>query len=224
MQELVNKLEHSVGQEMYNLATELFPICRSLTGAGVRQTLAVIKKHVSLEIHSISSGTKVLDWTVPKEWNIRDAYVLDEDGNKIIDFKENNLHVVGYSIPVNKVITLSELQEHLYSLPDQPEAIPLVTSYYKERWGFCLSQTQRSKLKEGMYKVFIDSELKEGYLNYGELIIKGKTDEEIFISTYFCHPSTANDNISGVVLAAFIAKWILSQPMMLRFLLLWWNR
>jgi aminopeptidase-like protein len=200
-----------MGKEMYDLIKVLFPICRSITGNGVRETLKIIQKHIPIKIHEVPTGTNVFDWTVPKEWNIKDAYVLYEDGNKIIDFRKNNLHVVGYSIPVSKSVTLSELQEHLYSLPDQPEVIPYVTAYYKERWGFCISHKHREQLKEGEYKVFIDSELKDGSLTYGELIIPGESEKEVFLSTYVCHPSMANNELSGPAVTTFLTKWILSK-------------
>ncbi|HJO02296.1 MAG TPA: DUF4910 domain-containing protein, partial [Candidatus Woesearchaeota archaeon] len=184
-----------VGTEMYNLLKRLFPICRSITGNGVRETLRLIKDHIPIKIREVPSGTKVFDWTVPKEWNIRDAYVLDPEGNKVIDFKKNNLHVLSYSIPIKKTIPLSELEKHLYSLEDQPDAIPYMTSYYEERWGFCMKHGERNKLKDGMYKVFIDSELKKGSLTYGELIIPGQSKKEVFLSTYVCHPSMANNEL-----------------------------
>ena len=205
-------MEISVGKEMYKLAGRLFPICRSITGNGVRETLGIIKESIPLKIHEVSSGTKVFDWTVPKEWNIKDAYVADEKGHKLINFKKNNLHVVGYSVPVNKTMALSELQEHLYSLPKQPEAIPHVTSYYKERWGFCIAHKDRKKLKNGKYKVSINSELKSGSLTYGELIIRGKSAKEVFLSTDVCHPSMANNELSGPAVTTFLAKWILEKP------------
>jgi aminopeptidase-like protein len=205
-------MKNDIGKEMYRLIEHLFPICRSISGNGVRETLQIIQNHIPITIHEISTGTKVFDWVVPKEWNVVDAYIMDETGNKIIDFKENNLHLVGYSTPINQTLTLSQLQEHLYSLPEQPEAIPYVTSYYKERWGFCISQKQRDNLKEGNYKVFIDSELKDGSLTYGELIIPGRSKKEVFISTYVCHPSMANNELSGPVLSTFLAKWIMSKP------------
>ena len=201
-----------VGEYMYQLLKELFPICRSITGEGVRETLRIIQKHIPIKIHGIPSGTKVFDWEVPKEWNIKDAYIMDEEGNKIVDFKKNNLHVVGYSIPVDKTVNLEELESHLYSIEDQPEAIPYITSYYKERWGFCISHNQRKKLKDGNYRVYIDSSLKDGYLNYAELIIPGRTSKEIFLSTYICHPSMANNELSGPVLLTYLAKWIMSEP------------
>ncbi len=197
---------------MHNLAQRLFPICRSITGNGVRQTLKILREYIPLTIHEVPSGTPVFDWTIPKEWNIKDAYVSDERGNKIIDFKKNNLHVVGYSIAVDKTVALSELQEHVYSEESLPEAIPYVTSYYSKRWGFCISHKERQKLKNGKYKVFIDSELKDGSLTYGELIIPGKSKKEIFLSTYICHPSMANNELSGPAVTTFLSKWILSEP------------
>ena len=201
------------GQVLHDFARELFPICRSITGDGVRETLQIIAGQVpGLEVHEVPSGTQVFDWTVPREWNIRDAYVLDPRGNKIIDFGASNLHVVGYSVPVNRKVSLGELQDHLYSLPEQPQAIPYITSYYKERWGFCVSHEQREQItQEGEYTVVIDSELKEGHLTYGELLIPGDHEEEIFLSTCVCHPSMANNEVSGPTVTTFLAKWLLSQ-------------
>ena len=200
----------NLGQQMLGFAKMLFPICRSITGDGVRETLKIISDIIPLTIHEVPTGTKAFDWSVPKEWNIRDAFIADENGNKIVDFKINNLHVVGYSVPVDKWITLSELQEHLHSLPKQPNAIPYITSYCKERWGFCISHNQRSKLKDGKYHVFIDSTLEDGSLTYGEYIIKGESKQEVFLSTYICHPSMANNELSGPVVASFIGKWLTS--------------
>ncbi|MBK8963051.1 MAG: DUF4910 domain-containing protein [Candidatus Competibacter sp.] len=200
------------GQFMHGLMAKLFPICRSITGDGVRETLKIIQDYIPLKTIEVPSGTKVFDWTVPLEWNIRDAYILNEEGEKIIDFKKNNLHVVGYSAPVNKIIFLEELQEYLYSLADQPEAIPYITSYYKNCWGFCLTHTQKAQLKTGRYHVVIDSDLKQGSLSYGELILPGSSNQEIFLSTYICHPSMANNELSGPVVTLMLAKWLLSQP------------
>jgi aminopeptidase-like protein len=202
-----------LGQSMYDLAVELFPLNRSLTGEGVRQTLARLQKRLpQLAIHEVPSGTPAFDWQVPREWVIQDAYLIGPDGDKIVDFKDNNLHVVGYSTPVDATLSLEELQDHLYSLPDQPEAIPYITSYYKERWGFCLSHEQRQSLKPGHYQAVIDSQLKDGSLTYGEWIYPGETQQEIFISTYVCHPSMANNELSGPVVATHLAQWIQSAP------------
>ncbi len=201
-----------LGQQMWSLVERLFPINRSITGNGVRETLRILSEQIPLKIHEVPTGTKVFDWTIPREWSIRDAYIVDPNGEKIVDFKKCNLHVVGYSIPVDSTLTLDELQEHLHSLPDQPDAIPYITSYYKERWGFCLAHKERLKLREGNYQVLIDSELKDGNLTYGEYILPGESNEEVFLSTYVCHPSMANNELSGPVVAAFIGKWLASQP------------
>ncbi|KYH34814.1 hypothetical protein CLTEP_12790 [Clostridium tepidiprofundi DSM 19306] len=196
------------GSKMYDLMKELYPICRSITGDGVRQTLKIISKHIQLSIHEVPTGTKVFDWTVPKEWNIRDAYVKNSKGDKVIDFKKSNLHVLNYSIPVNKKLTLEELREHLYTLPEYPDWIPYLTSYYNENWGFCLSQKDYDKLKDDMYEVVIDSSLEEGSLTYGEYYIKGETEEEVLFTCYVCHPSMCNDNLSGIVVLTYIAQII----------------
>ncbi len=202
-----------LGHEIHRLCQDLFPICRSITGDGVRETLAILKENYlpDLEILEVNSGEVYFDWMVPKEWNIRDAYVIDPDGIKIIDFKDSNLHVLGYSTPVDSEIPLEELQHHLYSMPEQPDAIPYVTSYYQERWGFCLKDSQRKSLRPGNYRVFIDSQLAEGSLTYGELIIPGESAQEIFISTYVCHPSMVNDNLSGPAVTTFLARWLYSR-------------
>ena len=210
--EAVNiEFEHC-GPFMHQLMACLFPICRSITGDGVRETLRILQGLIPLKVFEVPSGTKVFDWTVPKEWNIRDAYVLDPKGRKIIDFKKNNLHVLGYAVPVDRSLPLSELQEHLHSLEHQPDAVPWVTSVYEERWGFCLAHRERTRLEEGTYRVCIDSELKQGSLTYGELIIPGSSAKEIFISTYICHPSMANNELSGPVVATMLAKWIAREP------------
>ena len=202
---------YKFGPDMIRLLKQLWPINRSITGNGVRETLSILKEYMpNLQQYEIPTGTQVFDWKVPKEWNIKNAYILDPNGNKIIDFKENNLHVVGYSTPINTTLSLQELTPHLYTLPEQPTAIPYITSYYKERWGFCMSHNQFKTLKDGNYTVCIDSDLSDGHLTYGELIIPGKSKEEIFLSTYICHPSMANNELSGPVVTTYLSKWISS--------------
>jgi aminopeptidase-like protein len=204
---------HDIKEDIYRLCEVLWPITRSITGNGVRETLSIIQQEISnLTIHEVPTGTQCFDWKIPKEWNIKDAYIIDPDGKKIIDFQDSNLHVVSYSTPINQTVPLAELQEHLYSLPEQPNAIPYVTSYYEERWGFCLTENQRKTLKEGNYQVCINSELSDGSLTYGELIIHGKSEKEVFLSTYVCHPSMANNELSGPAVTTYLAKWIKSQP------------
>ena len=201
----------NIGNQMYELIKELFPINRSLSGEGVRETLRILKReNPELNIHSIKSDTQVFDWTVPKEWNCKEAYIVTPDGKKICDYNDNNLYLVQYSVPFEGEVELDELQKHLYSLPKLPNAIPYVTSYYKERWGFCISENERKKLKPGKYKVVIKSELKSGVLNYADIIIPGKSDKEIMFSTYICHPSMANNELSGPALATFLAKYVKS--------------
>ena len=198
--------EKRIGWQIYDLMAELFPICRSITGEGFRQTMEILKRHIPLETHEVPSGTKVFDWTVPKEWNIKDAYVKNSRGEKIIDFQKSNLHIVSYSIPVNIVVSLDDLKKHLFTIPDHPDWIPYRTSYYKEDWGFCLSHRQYLALEKGDYEVVIDSTLEDGSLTYGEVYLKGEKEEEILISAHACHPSLANDNLSGVSLATMLAK------------------
>jgi aminopeptidase-like protein len=200
---------------MHALLSRLYPICRSLTGEGVRRTLSILREYLpGLEIREASSGTSCLDWTVPREWNIRDAWVEDETGKKWVDFRQCNLHAVGYSAPVDAWLTPEELDACLYSLPEQPRAIPYVTSYYAPRWGFCVPHELREKMKKhpGRFHAVIDSELKQGSLTYGELALPGETDREVLLSTYICHPSMANDNLSGPVTMAFLARWLSERP------------
>lgn len=204
------------GTWMHELATELFPIPRSITGEGVRQTLRILKRELpALELRSVPSGTKCFDWTVPPEWTIRDAYIVDPNGLQFANFKDHNLHVVGYSEPVNLRLSLEQLEPHLHSLPEQPDAIPYVTSYYERNWGFCLRDTERQALQDGEYHVVIDSELNDqGQLDYAELIIPATIDtsSEVLLSTYVCHPSMANNELSGPVVVTALCKWLSQLP------------
>lgn len=198
-----------IGNEIHQFAKKLWPINRSITGEGVRQTLQSIKNHIpNLEVKSITSGSSVFDWTIPKEWIVNEAYIVTPNGEKICDFSENNLHLLGYSIPFDGKVNFEELKQHLYTLPDQPNAIPYITSYYKDRWGFCLTHEQFENLEDGFYDVHIDSKLFDGVLNYGELLIKGKNEKEVFLSTYICHPSMANNELSGPTVVTYLAKWL----------------
>ncbi|HMI68047.1 MAG TPA: DUF4910 domain-containing protein [Cyclobacteriaceae bacterium] len=201
-----SKAVASTGGQMHQLITELYPICRSITGEGVGQTLNIIKRDIPLTIHKIPTNTKVFDWEVPKEWNIKDAYIMNSRGEKVVDFAKSNLHVLNYSIPVDRSVTLRVLKEHLYTLPDHPDWIPYRTTYYEEDWGFCMAHNEFQKLTDDVYDVFIDSSLKDGYLTYGEYFIPGERPDEVLISTHICHPSLCNDNLSGISVAAFLAK------------------
>ena len=202
---IYNSTDSSYRKEIIStLKKKLFPICRSITGSGVRKSLNILKEISDFRIIEIPSGTKCFDWEVPDEWNISDGFIEDSHGNKIIDFKKNNLHVVNYSIPVNETLSFSELKNHLYTLPNIPNAIPYRTSYYKRDWGFCLEQTKFEKMNDtNQYHVVIDSLLSKGSMTLGECLIKGKSENEFIFSTYCCHPSMANDNLSGMIL------WIL---------------
>ncbi|MFT3984460.1 MAG: DUF4910 domain-containing protein [Lachnospiraceae bacterium] len=201
------------GRGMFALAEELFPVCRSITGDGVRETFRILKKYCAdIRLTEVPSGTQAFDWTVPQEWNITEAYLEDENGNRILDFQENNLHAVGYSVPVDTVLSLEELTPHLYTLKEQPQVIPYVTSYYERRWGFCMTQKQKEELKPGDYHAVIRSAFTDGSLTYGEILIPGRTEQEIFLSTYICHPSMANNECSGPALMMYLANYIKSIP------------
>ena len=204
------KIENSngIGKEIYELIQELFPICRSITGDGVRQTLKIIQKHIPLKIYEVPTGTKVFDWEVPKEWNILDAYIKNSKGEKIVDFKKSNLHVLNYSIPIHKKISLTELKEHIFTLPEHPDWIPYRTSYYEENWGFCITHNQFQNLRDEQYEVCIESSLIQGSLTYGEIFLEGKIKDEVLLSCYVCHPSMCNDNLSGVSLLTYLAREI----------------
>jgi aminopeptidase-like protein len=194
------------GEWIFDLMTVLYPICRSITGTGVRRTLEIIGTHIPLAVHEVPSGTQVFDWTVPKEWNIRDAFIRKQGGPRLVDFQQSNLHVLNYSVPIHQTMGLEELRRHLFTLPDHPDWVPYKTSYYKEAWGFCLSHNQLMGFEEGDYEVLIDSTLQDGSLTYGECFLQGATDEEILISVHTCHPSLANDNLSGVCTAVCMAR------------------
>jgi aminopeptidase-like protein len=196
----------ALGEELHRFAAELYPICRSITGDGIRQTLKAIQEHIPLQIFEVPTGTTVFDWTVPKEWNIRDAYIKDSSGRRVVDFRESNLHVLNYSVPIRTTMSLSDIRAHLFTIPTHPDWIPYRTSYYKEDWGFCLSHNQLVAMTEGDYEVCIDSTLAEGNLTYGEYFLPGRATDEILISCHACHPSLANDNLSGLTVATALAK------------------
>ena len=210
--DLKTKLNYDMtGRAMHDLVTRLYPICRSITGNGVRETLRIIGQQIPLRMREVPTGAKVLDWEVPKEWNIREAWIRDSGGRMVVDFAAHNLHVLNCSVPVKARMSLEELRPHLHSLPNQPELIPYRTSYYNETWGFCLTHRKLISLAEGEYEVFIDSSLTHGSLSYGECFLQGDTDEEFLITAHICHPSLANDNLSAVVTATFLARY-LSEP------------
>jgi len=199
----------AIGREAYETIRKLYPISRSITGEGVRTTLRTVQQHIPLEIVEVPSGTKVFDWTVPPEWNIKDAYIKNRQGDRILDFRECNLHVVGYSVPIHAKLTLSELKPHLFTIPERPDWIPFRTSFYHKNWGFCLSHKQFSELMEEEYEILIDSTLTEsGTLTYGECYLPGKTKDEVLVSTHVCHPSLCNDNLSGISVATLLARTV----------------
>lgn len=194
------------GQKMMDLIGRLFPICRSITGNGVRKTLDILSEYIPIDRYEIPTGTQVFDWEVPKEWNIREAWIKNSAGEKIIDFADSSLNILNYSVPVHKTLSLSELKEHLYTIPSQPDLTPYRTSYYQENWGFCMPFSQVNDLPEDEYEVYIDSTLEKGYMSFGEFFIPGETLDEVLISTHICHPSLANDNLSGIAVATLLAR------------------
>ena len=205
-------MQRSAGDEAYALVEEMYPICRSITGDGVRATLAILAELVPLVVHEVPSGTPVLDWTVPDEWNIRDAYVADASGRRVVDFRQSSLHVVNYSVPVSTRMSLEELRPHLHSLPDRPDLVPYRTTYYDRHWGFCLSHHQLTAMEPGDYDVVIDASLEPGSLTYGELVVPGQTENEILVSTHVCHPSLCDDNLSGIAISALLAQRLAAGP------------
>ena len=201
-----------LGKEMHNFIVELYPICRSITGGGVRETLRAIRKRIPLEMYEVPSGTKVFDWTVPLEWNVSDAYIMNREGKRVVDFKTHNLHLMNYSSPVRKKMPLADLRSHLFTLPDHPEWIPYRTSYYKENWGFCLRHTDLGQLSDDEYEVVIDSSLQAGSLTYGEAYLPGETSDEVLVSCHICHPAMCNDNLSGITVAVKLAEAMATRP------------
>jgi aminopeptidase-like protein len=197
-----------IGQELHTFASAVYPICRSITGDGIRRTLEMVRTRIPLQTVEVPTGTQAFDWTIPKEWNIRDAYIKGPDGERVVDFHESNLHIVNYSVPVHATMPLSELKPHLFTLPEHPDWIPYRTSYYQESWGFCLSHNQLLALEDGDYEVCIDSTLEGGYLTYGECYLGGRSADEVLISCHACHPSLANDNLSGLAVATFLAQML----------------
>lgn len=198
------------GDELHAFISDLYPLCRSITGEGTMETLQKIRQQIPISIMKVPSGTKVFDWEVPKEWNIKAAYIKDPNGQKIVDFADSNLHVVNYSVPIHEQVTLKELKKHLHTIPEHPDWIPYRTSYYKEDWGFCMRHSQYQELKEGLYEVYIESTLSPGHLVYGELVIGGSTTDEVLISTHICHPSLCNDNLSGIAVVTYLAHFLLA--------------
>jgi len=207
----MSQADHDVGKRIYDLIVQLFPLCRSITGSGVRRSLEILGREIPLNVRDVPSGTPVLDWTVPDEWDIRDAYIRASDGTKIVDFRDSNLHVVSYSRPVCASMGLADLKRHLHTLPDRPDLVPYRTSYYADNWGFCLSHQAMLGLKEDMYEVRVDSTIGPGSLTYGECRVPGELDDEVLVSCHICHPSLANDNLSGIALAVFLARRLLQQ-------------
>lgn len=201
----------TVGAAIHHRMTDLFPICRSITGDGLRETLRLVGRDVPLQMTEIPTGTPVLDWTVPREWNIRAAWIDGPNGRRVIDFADSNLHVLNYSVPVDAVVSLEELREHVFTHPDDPDLVPYRTSYYVERWGFCMSQRQLAALDPGNYHVVVDSTLEPGAVTYGETVVAGRSDDEVLLTTYACHPSLANDNLSGIAVLAELARALAAQ-------------
>lgn len=211
----------TVGRELHDLIARLYPICRSISGDGVRQSFELLRPFVDLEVTEVATGTAVFDWTVPREWNIREAWIADSSGRRVVDFADCNLHVLGYSTPVRTRMSLDELREHVFTHETEPDWIPFRTSYYSERWAFCLSKNQLDALEPGEYEVCIDSSLEDGAITYAEAVLPGETDEEVLVSTYSCHPSLANDNVSGIALLALLGRQLKGASHRYTYRLLW---
>jgi aminopeptidase-like protein len=207
----------TAGEELYELVAELYPICRSITGDGVRRTLEIVGREIDLEVHEVPSGTQVFDWTVPREWNVRDAWVADDSGRRVIDFQASNLHLMSYSVAVRARMPLAELKRRLYTLPEYPDWVPYRTSFYAEGWGFCASQRLVDGLPDGEYEVCVDATLADGHLTYGEHLVQGQTDEEVLVSCHICHPSLANDNCSGIAVASRLARLLAERRLRYRY-------
>ncbi len=210
--ELKSVSPEGAGAEMMRLIAELYPICRSITGNGIRSTLSKIHDVIPISITEVPTGTRVFDWTVPKEWNIRSAYLDGPDGGRVVDFQNHSLHVLNYSLPVDSHVSREELDSHLFSVPDQPDLIPYRTSYYRDNWGFCLPHRRRQALGNGTYHAVIDSDLSDGALTLGEVLIPGRLKEEVLVWSHICHPSIANDNLSGLAVTAWWAKHLAESP------------
>lgn len=202
-----------IGQQLHRFAADLFPYCRSITGEGIRRTLALIGNRIPLQTVDVPTGTQVFDWTVPKEWNIQDAFIRRPGGERVVDFQKCNLHVLNYSTPLHATMSLSELKPHMFTLPGRPDWTPYRTSYYREDWGFCLPHNQMLTLEDGDYEVCIDSTLRDGCLTYGECYVPGSSTDEVLISCHACHPSLANDNLSGLAVATFLAQCLLGRKL-----------
>jgi aminopeptidase-like protein len=209
------------GGAAYALVERLYPFCRSITGNGVRRSLRLLRETIPLALREVVSHTQAFDWTVPDEWNIRDAYIMNETGERLVDFRKSNLHVLNYSTPINRMMSLAELRPHLFTIPEAPDWIPYRTSYYQKNWGFCLTQRQLDKFEEGEYHVYIDSTLHPGHLTYGEFRIQGETDDEVLISCHSCHPSLCNDNLSGMAVAARLAALLYGLSLRYSYRFLW---
>jgi aminopeptidase-like protein len=209
------------GALAYSLVERLYPICRSITGNGLRRSLRLLRESVPIALREVPTGTQVFDWTVPDEWNIRDAYIMNELGERLVDFRKSNLHVLNYSVPVKRIMSLAELQPHLFTIPEAPDWIPYRTAYYQENWGFCLTQRQLETLKDGRYEVCIDSTLRPGHLTYAEFRIQGQIDDEVLISCHSCHPSLCNDNLSGMAVAARLAALLSGLSLRYSYRFLW---